>query len=26
VHIGDMLDIIKVYVECILTFCGVAEN
>ena len=26
VHIGDMLDIIKVYIECILTFCGVAEK
>ncbi len=26
VHIGDMLDIIKVYIECILTFCEVAEK
>ncbi len=26
VHIGDMLDIIKVYIECILTFCGVAKK
>ena len=26
VHIGDMLDIIKVYIECILTCCGVAEK
>ena len=26
VHIGDMLDIIKVYIECILTVCGVAEK
>jgi len=26
VHIADMLDIIKVYIECILTFCGVAEK
>ena len=26
VHIGDMLDIIKVYIECILTLCGVAEE
>jgi acetylornithine deacetylase/succinyl-diaminopimelate desuccinylase-like protein len=24
VHIGDMLDIIRVYIQCILTFCGVA--
>jgi acetylornithine deacetylase/succinyl-diaminopimelate desuccinylase-like protein len=24
VHIGDMLDIIKVYIQCILTVCGVA--
>jgi acetylornithine deacetylase/succinyl-diaminopimelate desuccinylase-like protein len=24
VHIGDMLDIIGVYIQCILTFCGVA--
>jgi len=26
VHIGDMLDIIKVYIECILTICEVAET
>ncbi|MFQ5983333.1 MAG: hypothetical protein ACE5KS_08165, partial [Woeseiaceae bacterium] len=26
VHIGDMLDIIKVYIECILTLCGVAKE
>lgn len=26
VHIGDMLDIIKVYIECILTVCEVAEK
>ena len=26
VHIGDMLDIIKVYIECNLTCCGVAEK
>ena len=26
VHIGDMLDIIKVYIECILAICGTAEN
>ena len=25
VHIGDMLDIIKVYIQCILTFCGATE-
>ncbi|MCC7411263.1 MAG: M20/M25/M40 family metallo-hydrolase [Gammaproteobacteria bacterium] len=24
VHIGDMVDIIKVYIQCILTLCGVA--
>ncbi len=26
VHIGDMLDIIKVYIQCILSLCGVAEE
>ena len=26
VHIGDMLDIIKVYIDCILRICGVAEE
>ena len=26
VHIGDMLDIIKVYIQCILSICGVAEK
>ena len=26
VHIGDMLDIIKVYIQCILSLCGVAEK
>lgn len=26
VHIGDMLDIIKVYIQCILTICGVARS
>ena len=26
VHIGDMLDIIKVYIQCILSICGVAEE
>ncbi|MGI9342265.1 MAG: M20/M25/M40 family metallo-hydrolase [Gammaproteobacteria bacterium] len=26
VHIGDMLDIIKVYIQCILTICGVSER
>ena len=26
VHIGDMLDIIKVYIQCILNLCGVAEK
>ncbi len=26
VHIGDMLDIIKVYIQCILQFCEVAES
>jgi acetylornithine deacetylase/succinyl-diaminopimelate desuccinylase-like protein len=25
VHIGDMLDIIKVYIDCIVRLCGVAE-
>jgi len=25
VHIGDMLDIIKVYIQCILNICGVAK-
>lgn len=25
VHIGDMQDIIKVYIQCILAFCGVAD-
>ena len=25
VHIGDMLDIVKVYIQCILTLCGVAK-
>lgn len=26
VHIGDMLDIIKVYIQCILNICGVSER
>lgn len=26
VHIGDMLDIIKVYIQCILTVCGVGSR
>ena len=26
VHIGDMLDIIKVYIQCILGICGVADS
>ncbi len=26
VHIGDMVDIVKVYIQCILTLCGVAEG
>jgi len=26
VHIGDMLDIVKVYIECILTLCEVAKK
>jgi len=26
VHIGDMMDIIKVYIQCILSLCGVAEK
>lgn len=25
VHIGDMLDIIKVYIQCVLSICGVAD-
>ena len=26
VHIGDMVDIIKVYIQCILSICGVAKS
>ena len=25
VHIGDMVDIVKVYIQCILALCGVAQ-